>query len=134
MKAPFGALFPAIALVAAAVAIAAETDYRVSVPAAVGAVAAAALTLWDAAHRSPAARAPSPRRPGPGIVGARAWMGRGTLGRTQILLLVDRIDRGTNHPDLPIRPDAEMDRLVRLPDEEFRAYVHARLDAIEGTP
>jgi hypothetical protein len=132
MKAPFGALFPAVAIALAIAAVASEANYGISFPAAVGAVIAASFALWDAARRSARPDVPPARRPEPELVGVRAWIGHGVVGRTEILLLVDRIDRGTDHPDLPIRSDAEVDRLVRLSPEQFRAYVNARLDAIEG--
>jgi hypothetical protein len=132
MKAPFGALFPALAIAAAIVAIVAGPTYAIAAPAAVAAVVAAALTIWETVDRS----APHVRRPArPPVaedVGVRAWFRGGSFGREEIVLLVDRLERRADHPDLPIRSAKELRRLVRLPDDEFRAYVNTRLDAIEG--
>ena len=133
MRAPFGPLLPVLAGAAAAAAIVTGPDYVLSVPLGGLAVVAAGLTLAEAilrarsAPRSGAAAGPSP---GPGV--ARTWRMRGRLGRQELVLYLDRLDRAGNHPLLPVRPPAEVDRLARLPDEEFRTYVEARLTAIEG--
>jgi hypothetical protein len=132
MNAPFGLLFPVLAVLGAIVAIVAGADYAIALPFAVGAVAVAAFALADSVRRSGGARRPTAGRILDRTAGVRAWFHRGSLGREEILLLVDRLDRGADRPDLPIRPSHETDRLVRLSEEEFRAYVNARLDAIEG--
>jgi len=132
MRAPFTLLFPVLAGLGAIVAIVAGSDYAVAVPFAVGAVAAAALSLVEAVRGTGWAEAPSPRRWDDRAAGVRAWFHRGRLGREEILQLVDRLDRAGDHPELPVRRSEEVARLVRLPDAQWRAYVNARLDAIEG--
>lgn len=133
MTAPFGALGPALAVVLALVAVVTGPNYAVSVPAAVLAIGAAGFTLYDAVRRSargrPPGRGPTPR---PELFGARAWLQQGTVGREEIVLLVDRLDRAADRPELPVRTPAEVEEVVHLPDPEFRAWVNGRLDAIEG--
>ncbi|MFY9717320.1 MAG: hypothetical protein WAK40_05230 [Thermoplasmata archaeon] len=133
MNAPFGLLFPVLAVLGAIVAIVAGPDYALAIPFAVGAVAAAAIALGESVRRSDRDRRPTTVRSLDRTAGVRAWFHRGTIGREEILLLVDRLDRGADRPDLPIRPSAETLRLVGLSEEEFRAYVNGRLDSIEGT-
>ncbi|HTP54586.1 MAG TPA: hypothetical protein VML94_06495 [Thermoplasmata archaeon] len=133
MNAPFGILFPLLAVLGAVVAIVAGADYAVALPFAVGSVALAAIALGEAVRRSEVLRRPGASRTLDRTAGVRAWFHRGTLGREEILMLVDRLDRGADRPDLPIRLSDEVARLVRLPEEQFRAYVNARLDSIEGT-
>lgn len=132
MKAPFGVLFPALALGLALVAIAVGANYAVAVPAGAAAVVFAGLTLWDAVRRSDPSGRRAAARGHPPPVGARGWFLHGGVGREELVLLVDRLDRAGDHPDLPVRTPAEVERILRLSDREFRAYVNARLDAIEG--
>jgi hypothetical protein len=133
MKSPFGLLFPTLAGGAALFAIATETHYSVALSAAVIAVIAGGGAVWEAARRSPKARATRPSPPtGPETVGVRSWLGRGRLGRAEIIHLVDRLDRAGDRPQLPVRSTEEVAVLVDLPDAEFRAYLNARLDRIEG--
>ena len=132
MNAPFGVLFPALAIGAAAVAIVAGSDYAIAVPFAAGGVAAAAVAVLEAGGRLPRRR-PTLVRPAESVVaGVRPWFRGGSFGRAAIVEHVDRLDRRGDHPDLPIRSPAEVATIVRLPDDEFRAYVRSRLDAIEG--
>lgn len=132
MTRPFGLIFPGIAIALAIVAVVTGPDYSASLPAAIGATAAAAVTLADAVHRSAAGRQRPAARPPPDVVGARAWLGLGSVGRQEIVRYLDRLDRGADHPDLPVRPAEEIRWIAQLPDEEFRAYVNGRLDSIEG--
>jgi len=133
MNGPFGALLSTLAIAAAIVAIVAGPDYGVSLPSAVVAVALAGSAVGETLWRTSRTRRPAPSRSVPGVVGVRAWLRRGRLGREEVIVFLDRLDRGAGHPDLPIRPPAEIARLVNLPEDEFRAYVRFRLDAIEGT-
>ncbi len=131
-ESPFGPVFPAVALAAALAAIVAGPDYAVSAPAAIVAVVFAALTMADAVGRSP----PAPRRtgaPAPIVAPAvGAWWSHGRTGREEIVLAIDKIERGGDRPELPTRPAAELAAIARLPDEQFLAYLTHRLDAIEG--
>lgn len=133
MNRPFGWLFPALAGGLAIVAIVTGLNYAASIPAGLGAIAAAGATVAEAATNSARHRPASPVRPPPEVVGARAWLQLGRDGREEIVRMVDRLDRAGDHPDLPLRPSPEVDRLTRLPDPEFRQWVTGRLDAIEGT-
>ncbi|HUJ78593.1 MAG TPA: hypothetical protein VLX64_06260 [Thermoplasmata archaeon] len=132
MKGPFGVVPPAIAVVATFVAIDAGPNYSVALPMSVIAVTAALFTAADAlartAHRTPPRSSSRGGRTG----GLREWFLRGRIGREQIVLLLDRLDRAGDRPTLPLRSSEEIEGLVRLPDAEFRAFVRRRLDAIEG--
>lgn len=133
MKAPFGLLFPVLAGGAALFAIATETHYSIALSAAVVAVIAGAATVGEAARRSPSVRASRAASPaGPETVGVRSWLRHGRLGRSEIIHLVDRLDRAGDRPELPVRSNEEIAVLVDLPEAEFRAYLNARLDRIEG--
>jgi hypothetical protein len=132
MRAPFGFVFPVLAVGAALFAIATQTHYTIALGAGVVAVVAAALTIWDAAGRSPKALAPPTRPLEPETVGVRSWLERGRLGRMEIIHLLDRLDRGADRPDLPIRRVEEIALLADLPEEQFREYLTARIETIEG--
>ncbi len=80
-----------------------------------------------------ASRAPAPPTP-PETSGVRAWLQSGPIGREEIVLLLDRLERESLHPDLPSSTVRELDRLRYLPAPEFRKYVARRLDDIEGGP
>jgi hypothetical protein len=121
------------AAAAAIVGIATGPDLGISVPAALAAVLAGGLAAWDTSRAGPA----RPVRPvvepwAAPSVGVRSWFSEGTLGREEIVLLLDRLDREGPNPHLPVRPPVELRRLVEAPLREFRAYVRARLDQIEG--
>ncbi|HTP55100.1 MAG TPA: hypothetical protein VML53_00325 [Thermoplasmata archaeon] len=132
MKGPFGFIPPAIAVAAAFTAIGAGPNYAIALPMSVIAVTAAAFTAADALART-ARRAPARTPPRGGrTAGLREWFVRGRIGREQIVLFLDRLDRAGDRPELPIRSSEEIEGLVRLPDAEFRAFVRRRLDAIEG--
>jgi hypothetical protein len=122
-----------IAAVAAIVGISAGSNLGLAVPAALLAILAGGFAAWDTS-RGPAVRATRPlvepwEAP---AVGVRAWFSEGSMGREEIVLLLDRLDREGPHPRLPVRPPVELRRLVDVPMRDFRAYVRTRLDQLEG--
>ncbi|HTW55925.1 MAG TPA: hypothetical protein VMG36_05715 [Thermoplasmata archaeon] len=132
MSAPLAWLFAALAVAAALGAVWAGPDYTLAVPLCVLAVACAGLMLADAVTRRgarPIPPAPAMPRRSPGV---RDLFYGGTVGRAQIVEILDRIDREGDHPDLPRRTDRELQQIARLAPSEFHRYVVARLDALEG--
>lgn len=132
MRAPFGWLAPATALFATAIAIAAEGNLPVAVPAAVVAVAAGVLAVAEVGVRSGRPGRPtglgSPANPKASV---RAAFRAARLGREELVMTLDRIERTGRNPDLPGRRIEEMDRVAGLSRPEFRAYVRGRLDELE---
>ncbi len=56
----------------------------------------------------------------------------GPLEREGLLLLLDSLERSSSHPDPPAIPADELRRVTHLSRSDFRSYVVARLDRIEG--
>lgn len=133
MKAPFRWAFPIVAGVATLVALAADTNASVAVPAATVAVAAAALALWDSVRpRAPAVR-PAEAPPERLLAGgSEQWFRAGTMGQEAIILLLDRIERALVNPALPNRQGLELAELRGLPREAFLRYLESRLKELEG--
>jgi hypothetical protein len=131
---PFHWGFVAVAGVFSLLSITERADLTVALPAAALAVAAAGLALLDAVRRAPPptrTRATAERETPRGI---RIWFRAGHAGREEILHVLDRIDRRGAHPDLPIRRPDEIQRLLRLPADEFRRHLASRLDELESAP
>lgn len=125
-------VFLALAAVAAGVGIWAGPNYGVAVPAALVAVALGGLAFWDSSrNEGRPVSGPAPAYDG-SPVGVRSWFVEGSLGREEIVLLLDRLDREGPHPELPARPPADLRRLVELPAGSFREYVRGRLDQLDG--
>ena len=132
MKFPFGALLPAIAVVATAVAIWAGRNVAIAVPAGAFAVAAAGLLFveaWTGRVRS-GRSVIGEREEGGGAV--RKAFRSGRLGRTRIVETVERLERAVPRPETPRRPREEVDRLVALSPTQFREYLRERLDDLEA--
>ena len=132
MRFPFGALLPALAVVATAVAVWANRNEAIAVPAGAFAVAAAGLLFAEAwTGRGPTDRLPAPSREAPGGVVRHAFRS-GRLGRTRIVETLERLERSGRRPDSPRRPREEVARLAGLPPSEFREYLRERLDELEA--
>lgn len=116
-----------------AVAVASVSTDAIAIPAAAGAVLVAALAVGEAASRTAGPSPAAPRaRPVPQS-GIRDWLGAGEMGREDLLLLLDRLERKTSNPNLPARTPQEVTALARLTPPEFRRYLARRLDALEGS-
>jgi len=132
MRVPYGALFPVVAVLFVALAVWAGPNYAVAVPATVAAVAAAGATAFEVYLRAapPARDAPSGRRrPVPSV---RELFVAGPASRTEIVGLLDRIDREGDHPDRPRATPRELRSIVGMSDDEFLRLVRARLDELEA--
>jgi hypothetical protein len=130
-RAPFGLAWPAVAGVATGIALAASHNLSVAVPAAALAVVAGGLALVAALRPEPSRddRPTFPSRISP----VREMFSSGPLGREDLVLLLDRIERTLSRPDLPPRPAQQIEALLSLPPAEFRRYLAARLAIIEGS-
>jgi hypothetical protein len=121
-----------IALAAVGVAVWADTNLAVAIPAAGLALAVTGLLFVEAwvAVRPPApSRAERPATPRDTF---RATFRSGRLGRERLIGELDRLEREGPNPGLPVRDAAEVDRLVRLSPTDFREYLRRRLDALEA--
>jgi hypothetical protein len=134
MNPPFHWSFVAIAALATVGALLSRADLSAAVPLAAIAVGASGVTLADAALRTPRAARIRPVQRREPTGGVRVLFREGRSGRESIILLLDRLERGGPHPDLPARPPAELRRIAALPPEEFRRTVAARLDELEKAP
>jgi hypothetical protein len=129
---PFGALLPAIAIVATGVAIWAGRNAAIAVPAGAFAVAAAGLLFAEAwtGRTRPGGSVIGDREEGGGAI--RKAFRSGRLGRKRIVETVERLERAVPHPETARRTREEVDRLVALSPAEFREYLRAQLDELEA--
>ncbi len=133
MKSPVGWVWPSVAALASLTAILARSNEWVSVPVAALAVVAAGVVLAGALRAAPRRPDAAASRDAGPSVGIREMFRAGGLGREDLILTLDRIERKTAHPGLPARPPQELARLVRLSDPEFERYLEARVATLEGT-
>jgi hypothetical protein len=133
VRAPFAWWWLALAALFSAFALWAASNYAVAVPAAAAAVLVAALALGDAVRRTSSPRAVPPRVQPVPTSGVRRWLAAGELGREDLILLLDRLERKVLRPDLPARTPTEIGALVTLAPQEFYRYVADRIQALEGT-
>ncbi len=133
MTAPFGWGLVVTALAATGVAIWAGPNLSIAAPAAIVAIAAAALLFVEVALRSGTGRprpAPEALLPRPAMV--RTAFVSGRLGRERLVLMLDTLDRRAGEADRGPRSPEEIDRFSRMTPEEFRAYLRQRLDGLEA--
>jgi hypothetical protein len=74
---------------------------------------------------------PAVRRPN-AMTPFRASIAAGRSGRSEVVVLLDELDRRFAHPERPMTPSPELARLRGLSRAEFRQYVADRLTEIEG--
>jgi hypothetical protein len=132
MRAPFGLLFPVLAVFAVALAVWAGPDYAIAGPATVAAVGAAALTFLDVVLRAGSRPSLAPVYRVRRVPGVGDLFLAGGAGRGQIVGMLDRLDREGDHPERPLPTPQELARIGWMSDPEFLGYVRERLDALEG--
>jgi hypothetical protein len=133
MTAPYGWGLVIAAIAATAVAIWAGANLALAIPAAVVAISAATLLIAEVALRAGAGRstvAPGPASPQPAEV--RTALVSGRLGRERLVLLLDTLELRASGVKRGPRPPEEIDRIAKMPAEEFRGYLQARVDGLEG--
>ncbi len=133
MRGPAGWVWLALAAVLAGVAVYAGPNQTAAIGFAAGAFAAVALYLAGLAHRDswgtrghPPGPTAEPRSP------FRVSLAAGRSGRSEVVVLLDELDRRYAHPLRPTTPAEELARLRGETRAQFRAYVSSRLDEIEG--
>jgi len=133
MNRSLGWFLLAVAVVAMGIAVWADNNFRIAIPASVVAVIAAGLLFIDAfvgreTLPRPVEERPAVREAGP----LRTAFRSGRLGRETIADLLDRLERAGPNPGLPGRLGEETKRILRMPADEFRNYVRQRLDDLES--
>ena len=133
VRVPFSPVGLLVVIVASGVALWAGPDLTVAVPASIVAVAGGVGLLALAIRTSrPPLRAPPPALPVASHDHLRSLFHPGRIGREAMVFALDRLERLGPHPTLPARRTEELERLRSLSLAEFRAYVRARLDALEA--
>lgn len=132
MRRPLVVLLSAFAVIATGVAIWAEWNLSIAVPAAVIAIICASLLFVEPwANRTPSPFVQS-RLPSSGAGGSlRRALTSGRFGREAIVDTLDRLERAGPNPSLSARRPEEADRILRMPEGEFREYLRGRLDRLE---
>jgi hypothetical protein len=99
--------------------------------AALAVVAAGVTIARSLGPRAP--RAPVPPKPVRVVpVRVRIALRSGSLGREDLVFLLDRIERVGVRPNLPIRRSEEVQAIVRASEEDFLRYLETRVTELEG--
>jgi hypothetical protein len=134
VKLPPGWPLLAIAAVAIGVAIYAGPNQGVATACAIVALIVIGLFTLGRARRTVAdPRPPALPSPYDATTPFRASLRAGRAGRSEVVVLLDELERRSGRSDRPTTPGIEVARLRGLPRAEFREYVGKRLDEIEGT-
>jgi hypothetical protein len=95
-------------------------------------VAIGLMVLWPAGHAAVDPRSGGPPRVPEAESPFRAALQAGRSGRADVVAQLDEVERRTSRPDRPQTTGPELSRIRGLSRDEFRGYVRARLDQIEG--
>jgi hypothetical protein len=134
MNSPVGWVLPLVAAVATVAAVVAGSNLAVALPAAALAVLAAALLFarsWSQRARGPQPAPPDPRTDTDRL---RLAFRSGRIGREEVVLALNRLERSFLDADVAPPPVDELTRLAELPPDEFRNYVRRQLDRLEARP
>ena len=116
-----------------ALSVSASANYGLAVLLAAAAVLFAAVGVADTIQRLVQAETPGVlTRPLP-VSPVREWLAAGELGREDVLLLLDRLERLSLTPGLPARTPQEISSIVDLQPKAFQEYVKERLATLEAT-
>jgi len=131
MNSALTVLLCAVAMVATLVAVAADTNAGIAVPAGAIAVAAAAFLLVGIVERTrwPVVRVMPTLRADPARV--RSMLQAGSFGRPSLVRLLDALDRTSGHPETSPTSLDEIARLQSLSHERFQAYLGERVSDLE---
>ncbi len=133
MKLPRG--WPLLVLAAGTIGVAVYAGPNQGVATAGAIVALVAVGLFAVGHARRAVidpRTPASSPPYDATSPFRASLQAGRSGRTEVVVLLDELERRSGHAERPTTPAPEVARLRGLPRIEFREYVGKRLDEIEG--
>jgi hypothetical protein len=134
MSSPVGWVLPLVAAGATVLAVLAGGNFALALPAAGLAVLAAALLFvrtWSRRARAPESPAAAPRTDTDRL---RLAFHSGRIGREEVVVALNRLERELLDPDLSPPPVPELTRLAALPPEQFLAYVRRQLDRLEARP
>ena len=122
-----------VAAFASFVAILERGNLPAEVPAAICAVAAAALVIVDVV------RPTQVQMPGP-YAEQTEWLGRvrgafrsTRMGREDLVRILDQIERSSSNPALPLRSPEYFEQIARVSNAEFNRYLSERVEALERT-
>jgi len=121
-----------IAACATALAILARGDFVLEVILAALAVAAAGLTVAFALGPRGPPEFEKPRFLPVPLMSAREALRSGAPGREELVYLLDRLERVSVRPTLPIRNPEELAAIVSVPEDVFLGYLESRLRELEG--
>jgi len=121
-----------IAACATALAILARGDFVAEVILAALAVAAAGLTVAFALGPRGPPEFEKPRFLPVPLMSAREALRSGELGREELVYLLDRLERVSVRPTLPIRKPEELAAIVGVPEDVFLGYLESRIRELEG--
>lgn len=125
----------ALAAALAGVAIWAGPNLGLAVPAGAAAVVVGGLLFATGWPRTSELRHPRPapvETPDPTpTVNVRLAFASGALGREDLVLLLDKVERAGPNPTLPVRSADELHALTSRPERDFLAYVADRLGSLE---
>ncbi len=115
------------------VAIWTQSNTGLALVAAATAIVAASLLFVEVGMRgwNPPVRTTHPSGPGPSDK-VRAAFASGRLGRESMVALLDRLSRTTSDPTHPSTSLEQLETIVRMSPEDFRAYVRARVEYLEA--
>ncbi len=133
MNSPVGWTLPIVAVVATVVAVVSGDHLSYALPAAAIAVLAAALLFvrtWSARARRPE----PPPPPRTDVDRMRLAFHSGRLGREELVLTLNRLERSFLDRDLPPPSVDELARITALPPEQFLGYLRSRVDRLEARP
>jgi hypothetical protein len=128
--------WPLLAIAGGAIAIGVYAGPNQGVATAGALVALVSIGVFAAGlarHAAVEPRTAPPPRPYDATSPFRASLQAGRSGRSEVVVLLDELERRSGRADLPTTPATEVVRLRGLPRVEFRTYVRERLDRIEGT-
>ena len=133
MNLPRGWPLLSVAGVAVGIAVYAGPNQGVATAGAIVALLAIGIFLIGPARRTTVdLRPPPPPREFDAASPFRASLAAGRSGRTEVVALLDELERRSHRPDRPTTLAMEVARLRGLSRADFRAYVRGRLEELEG--
>jgi len=121
-----------VAAFATVLAILARGDFVIEVMLATLAVTAAGLTVAFALGPRGPPEFEKPRFVPVPLMSVREALRSGALGREELVYLLDRLERVSVHPTLPIRKPEELAAIVSVPEDVFLGYLESRVRELEG--